>query len=340
MKRRKDGRWQKSIYVNGKRIYFYSSEESEKSANRDIQKQMVEYQKKSECGSTFAEIAEKWLNSYLKTIPYTTYKKSISASYNRILSYFDKEYIKQITSKDIDIFLNKLNYGYKTTANHKSIINMIFNYAALNGYIEHNPVTVIRLPKNLKRTPRELPTTEELKIVSSHWEGFDLLPYFLLFTGCRKSEALGITRENIDFQNKVINIQGHVIHDGNQPIYEHVLKSDAAKRKIIILDRLYNVLPKNFDGFLFSMEGDGKRPLSKGAFDKRWKKYCSKYRLNITAHQLRHGFATMLFEAGVDVKDAQNLMGHSDINLTHSIYTHIRETRLKETADKLNNFNF
>lgn len=48
----------------------------------------------------------------------------------------------------------------------------------------------------------------------------------------------------------------------------------------------------------------------------------------------------MLFEAGVDVKDAQELMGHSDINLTRQIYTHIRSERKKETADKLNNFNF
>ena len=48
----------------------------------------------------------------------------------------------------------------------------------------------------------------------------------------------------------------------------------------------------------------------------------------------------MLFEAGVDVKDAQELMGHSDINLTRQIYTHIRNERKQETADKLNNFNF
>jgi site-specific recombinase XerD len=48
----------------------------------------------------------------------------------------------------------------------------------------------------------------------------------------------------------------------------------------------------------------------------------------------------MLFEAGVDEKDAQELMGHSDIATTRNIYTHIRNKRKQETAKKLNEYNF
>lgn len=48
----------------------------------------------------------------------------------------------------------------------------------------------------------------------------------------------------------------------------------------------------------------------------------------------------MLFEAGVDEKDAQELMGHSDITTTKSIYTHIRDKHRNETAKKLNEFAF
>ena len=57
------------------------------------------------------------------------------------------------------------------------------------------------------------------------------------------------------------------------------------------------------------------------------KKYKKETGVSLTAHQLRHAYATMLFEAGIDEKDAQELMGHSDINLTRSIYTH--QTRAK-----------
>ena len=119
-----------------------------------------------------------------------------------------------------------------------------------------------------------------------------------------------------------------------------MLKTESAQRDIILLDRLADVIPKNFKGFLFSMDGDGKEPLTVKRFQTRWESYCKKYNLNITAHQLRHGFATMLFEAGIDVKDAQELMGHSDITLTRQIYTHIRNERKKETATKLNAFQF
>ncbi|MFY9114086.1 MAG: tyrosine-type recombinase/integrase [Dethiobacteria bacterium] len=55
-----------------------------------------------------------------------------------------------------------------------------------------------------------------------------------------------------------------------------------------------------------------------------------------TAHQLRHGFATLLYEAGIDEREAMELMGHADITLTHKIYTHIRKSRKEETAARLN----
>ena len=217
---------------------------------------------------------------------------------------------------------------------------MIFSYAILNGYTKYNPIHELRLPGNLPKSKRKMPTTEEIKIVNSVYEGFALLPFFILNTGCRKSEALAITDKDIDYAKKIIKIRNHVIHDGNQPVYETVLKTDNAERDIILLDRVLEVIPKKFKGFLFSMDGDGKRPLTKCAFDKRWKKYCQENNVNITAHQLRHGYATMLFEAGVDIKDAQELMGHSDINFTRQIYTHIRSERKNQTAEKLNNFNF
>ena len=48
----------------------------------------------------------------------------------------------------------------------------------------------------------------------------------------------------------------------------------------------------------------------------------------------------MLFEADINERDAQELMGHSDITLTRRVYTHIRNKHKEETANKLNNFTF
>ena len=52
-------------------------------------------------------------------------------------------------------------------------------------------------------------------------------------------------------------------------------------------------------------------------------------------HQLRHVFATILYESGVDAKDAQYILGHSSLQMTLDLYTHIRETRRKKVSSKI-----
>lgn len=342
MKKRKDGRFLKVVTISGEKVYFYSTETTERKAEKDIAHQMVEYQQKQEEKENlpFIKIADEWDTEYRLTSSEIQYRRSIKAQYSRIVKFFGDMRIRDVQSRDVDMFLHRLKYGQKTVAAHRCLLNMIFKYAILHGYVENNPVSAVSLPRGLSKNVRHLPHTYELQIVSERHEGFDLLPFFLINTGCRKSEALAIRREDIDFENKIIHIRNHVIHDGNRPVFENVLKSEAAHRDIILTDRLAEALPKKFDGFLFSMDGDGKEPLTKKAFDVRWKSYCDKYGLEITAHQLRHGYATMLFEAEVDIKDAQVLMGHSDINLTRSVYTHIRDARMKKTAAKINQFQF
>ena len=58
--------------------------------------------------------------------------------------------------------------------------------------------------------------------------------------------------------------------------------------------------------------------------------------MQITPHQLRHAYATILYEAGIKDKDAQDLLGHANIQTTRDIYTHITNNRRAETAALLN----
>ena len=107
-------------------------------------------------------------------------------------------------------------------------------------------------------------------------------------------------------------------------------------RNTVLLDVLAAAIPKKRSGYIFD-NGKGE-PLSKTQYRKRWQAYCKAIGYNITAHQLRHGFATILYEAGIPDKDAQELLGHSSITITRDIYTHIRQTRRSQTADRLNDF--
>ncbi|MCI1966898.1 MAG: tyrosine-type recombinase/integrase [Oscillospiraceae bacterium] len=53
---------------------------------------------------------------------------------------------------------------------------------------------------------------------------------------------------------------------------------------------------------------------------------------------LRHTYATSLYRAGVDLKTAQYLLGHSDIRMTAEIYTHIAENDVANSADKISDY--
>ena len=101
--------------------------------------------------------------------------------------------------------------------------------------------------------------------------------------------------------------------------------------------------------------------MPQSTYDRRWLHYCKDmgfvtdepevkvsaqgkkytvhhYKPSITAHDLRHGYATMLFEAEVDVYTAKTLLGHADIETTMSIYTHLRSRKKMESIDKLKEY--
>jgi len=342
MKQRADGRWLKVVTIKGKRIYFYSAEPTEVKAFKDIQRQMMAYEDKNDVNKMkFMQLADGWNTDYRNRISDLNYRTNTQAPYNRIVDYFEHYNITEITPQIVNTFIShliSLKYSKKTIANHKSILNQIFNFGILNGIISSNPCSSIRLPNGLPSNPREMPSTETIREIDKHFEGFDFLPYFLLYTGLRISEALALTYEDVDFENKTATINKRLRFDGNKPIIENRTKTANSERKIILLDRVLGKMKKGKKGLLFANEDH--MPFSKKQFNCRLDKYRKDYNVEFTPHMLRHAFATMLFEAGIDLKDAQNLMGHSDINLTRSIYTHIREARQEETKAKLNGFNF
>lgn len=340
--KRKDGRWSKKVTLpDGTVKYFYSSESTERKAEKDITQKMIAFQKDAERRHTFRAIAADWENEYRERVSDINWNKTVRATYNKIVEYFKSYSIEEITAQNVNMYLAIVigdNFSKKTVDRHKSVLNMIMAYAVLQGYISYNPVRDIRLPGNLPKNPRQLPTTKELQTVQQHYKGFDFLPFFLLNTGLRKSEALALTYDDIDHSRKEIKINKHLIYNGNTPVIENSTKTINSVRSVGLVDRVYNMLPKRKKGLIFcNIDGT---PYKEHQFRKLWKDYQKRYNLTITPHQLRHAFATMLFESGIDVKDAQDLMGHSDINLTRQIYTHIRSERKSETMEKLNQFSF
>ncbi len=341
MKRRADGRYLKIITVNGKKLYFYSRETTEKAAEKDIQAQLLRYREKEECGRLFKEIANEWSEIKRNELAPMVWEKSYNASFDRIVKHFNGEYIKSITARDIDYFIKGLafkRYSQKTVTTHKNIFNMIFNYAFINGDISINPVPSIKVPSGLPKAERLMPKDSEIEIIRTHYKGNDFLAYFLLYTGLRISEAMAITDKDIDLKNKLISVNKKVIWQTNAPEIIHKTKTKAGTRTVPLLDKLACRLPK-FKGYLFSTDG-GKTPYTRKELRYRWSHYQKEYGLTVTAHQLRHGFCTMAFEAGLEPKELQEIIGHADINTTMNIYTELRQKQKDKVREKLNNYDF
>lgn len=340
MTQRKDGRWQQSATIAGKRMYFYSSASTQKAAEKDIHNQMLNYREKVENGADFATVADSWYALALEKLEDTTTVRYKSLK-NRCVDYFGDSYIKEIKPFDVEKFLLKLtreNFSTKSIKDHLSVLRLIFKHGIVYFDAENNPAAYISIPKGKSSKPRNALTEEEQEVVKNSIDKpFGLYAITLLYTGMRRGEAIALKWSDIDFERKIITVADNAVFPTNQPKIKNP-KSDAGARKIILIEPLAKILfplvPADRSQFVFS--GDTIRGNS--WYTRQWKTFRKATELDVTPHQLRHTYATMLFEADIDIKDAQNLMGHADISTTRNIYTHVREKRLEETAAKLNNF--
>lgn len=138
-----------------------------------------------------------------------------------------------------------------------------------------------------------------------------------------------------DYQAARIDINKTVYYDNSVPRLKNSPKTDAGKRTVIIPKYLLDILPKGKrNDYVFS--DNPKRLCGKSVYEVGFEHWQKMSGVPLTAHSLRHGYSTILHEAGVDVKDAQALLGHADITTTQNIYTDV-SIKQKQKAEKLIN---
>lgn len=328
--KRKDGIFVGTyIDENGKRKYVYSKDPEilwHKLNDPKPEKKVL-----------FSDIVDAWENEHTEQVGFKTAEGYI-APVRRIKEQFGEYEIREITAADVNAFLQWLarrGYARRTVQLHRDILNMVFNHAILGGYISANPCAAVSMPRNLPTSKRELPNDDAIAAVRAGVnQPFGLFAAICLYSGLRRGEALALEYNDIDKKKGVIRVTKAVEFVGNNP-HIKTPKTAAGYRDAILPPMLADLIP-NGKGYIFAREDGGL--LTKTQYRKRWLKYCEAIGYNITAHQLRHGFATLLYEAGIEDKDAQELLGHSSITVTRDVYTHIRKSRRDSTAERFNDF--
>ncbi len=333
-KKRQDGLYQKSVTINGKRHVFYGKSQSE------ITRKILNFEERERNGPTFKEVADEWYNDAEARLEYNSYSHYKTYSL-RLVDEFGSSYISTINVVEVNRYIQRLaemNFAKKTVKNILSVISQIMRFAIVRGYIDTNPCQYVSVPKHLRQSKRELPAEEDIsKVKNSVNCDFGFFALFLLYTGLRKGEALALTYGDIDIKNSVIHVTKSVYFEGNIPKIKRP-KTDAGYRDVLIPECLvsfFKTKHKPSDVVFPNNEGDY---MHASYFRDKWNRYRAESGVGITPHQLRHAYATILYDAGLKDKDAQELLGHSDINVTKNIYTHISQSRKQATAALINKF--
>ena len=305
--------------------------------------------------ATFRAVAESWERQHREEIEDRTWR-NYRPHYEALLERYGALPFDRVEAADVAADLARAKQrGYSATVVNarRSIWRMIFDHAVIMGVAKYNPVSSVKLPKGLHRGKRSAPSDEQMqKILDGLDAPFGLFAFLLLCTGLRKSEALALNWTDVDLKAGVIHVTKSLDYtNGSQPRYK-TPKTAAGTRDVPIIDILHEALeaarkatksvlvfpapPSNRGG-----QGGGLMP--DRAYDGAWERYCTAVGLldpegrpEITAHQLRHGTATLFFELGVDELTAQRILGHSRVEITREIYTDLRAQQLGQSVSRFN----
>jgi integrase len=334
LKKRPDGRYLKQIKdpSTGKKLCFYGKTE------REVNQKILEYSSKKKEGYTFQEVADKWWKVTLENIEIQTvkgYRRAMQCAIER----FGKMHISEITPKDIDNYLHNMaqkGYAQKTVTNYRLIINLIYEYAVVEGFAQYNACASVKVPKGLKKTKRTSATQQEeetIRRTEDEW----IYPKIVLYTGMRKGEVLALQWQDIDFDQNLIHVAKSVGHAGNIPFIK-LPKTEKGIRDIPLLQPLKELLLKqpNREPSNFIISIDGTKPLAEHEYQRLYNKFRQETGITSTAHQMRHSYATIAFEADVPPKAVQYILGHAQLSTTMDIYTDFRKKALESAAETLN----
>ena len=289
----------------------------------------------------FETFAEQWLKGYaephLKARTVDRYKQYSERVYKAIGNLR----IDKINSRHIQKFVDGLkNLSSKTVRGYASFISTVFDYAIKQGMVKDNPCKNIVLPP-LKQNQRECYTLDEaqqfIKLLGKEPIKYRTLFTLAVYSGLRKGELLGLEWKDIDFNNCVISVNRESEYSKSKGgTFTDMPKTKQSQRAlklpVYVFDllrqyRLYQNKQRLEYGGKWGSDrvftsGNGK-PIGTSTPLKWLDNFFKRTGMRkVTIHSFRHLNASLLINAGVDVKTVSTTLGHSQVSTTLNIYAH------------------
>lgn len=301
----------------------------------------------------FFKLAEIYFNVY-QAESKTAY--SYGKTYNKhIQPFFGNKTALNIQPFLVKQFVNSLvdkKLTHSTIVEIILIARNIFKVGIEHNIFDKNVFSNVYIPEDQEILERQPITSQQQELIEKFWQGHRMgVPAMLmLYMGIRRGELLALTYKDIDFAKKTLRIDKQITFDKAGRPSISPPKTKTSKRTLLLPDFIVNMLAdfkqknkKNSPVIAPAIKS--KSYMSQSAYERAWDSFLnylnlqaggsnatrSKKRIQVlepfTAHQLRHTCATMLFEADVDPKTAQKILGHASLKITMDIYTHLRNEK-------------
>jgi integrase len=274
--------------------------------------------------------ADEWLETYT-----THFKNGTFKNHRNIINKYIKTNFKDIRLKDLKQYqvqnvLNDID-NKDTPRRFLTTINYILDAAVENDFVSKNVAKTLQSPKSEFNKKKPL-TDEQINLIKDTDFVLCDICVFLIYSGLRISELINLVWSDIDLKRLTIKIHGDVkTKNSNRiipifaPVHEILKAYDKSRIKSTDKEKDY----------VFLIDGTKCR-ISELSF-LRYKSF-DILGFKYTFHQCRHTFATICYNANVDIKQAQEWLGHANFNTTMNIYTHLSEENKTNNTDKINEY--
>lgn len=241
------------------------------------------------------------------------------------------------------IFSDMADEGYKTTTIYQTRIALynMLDFAKENDVIINNPCKKsVKSDMGQPSDKKEALTIDVQRkfLEAARDQSYENQYRFVLQTGLRTGELVGLKWDDIDFKNKTLTISRTMEY--RYKVGEWRIgppKSGSGYRTVPLTDEAIRILKaqkeKNSKIEVIPMEWADQvflcrkeEPVKNSTYDTALFKICDKVGIKrFSMHVLRHTFATRCIEAGMMPKTLQKILGHSNIGITMNLYVHITE---------------
>lgn len=302
-----------------------------------------------------------WMNEWYENVAKIKVRASSHQTYrgyidNHITPNIGKLPLEKLTTMDLQKFYRKLmtkgrmerieatnqpkGLSAKTVRNINQVISTAMDFAVAQRIISVNPCKAVALPKVEHKEMQTIPA-EQLQafLAEARASGVYEMYYIELATGLRRGELLGLKWSDIDWKNGIIKVKRQIARvDGK--VIEAPLKTKNSYRTVTISPQAVEVLKqqraKTKDEFVFPSPNGG--PISPDSVNNMLKRVLERAGIpKVRFHDLRHTFATVALQNGVDIKTVSGMLGHFSAGFTLDTYAHVTTAAQKEAAQAIGN---